>query len=82
MSTVVLYCWCNSDSASVLLYFTFKHMLNTHTKIKFAKLYYLVRALNGYEKSAIIVNLATKFHFRRFISTINVGFPFHIFHLY
>ena len=23
MSTVVLYCWCHSDSASVLLYFTF-----------------------------------------------------------
>ena len=23
MSTVVLYCWCRSDSASVLLYFTF-----------------------------------------------------------
>ena len=23
MSTVVLYCWCQSDSASVLLYFTF-----------------------------------------------------------
>ena len=22
MSTVVLYCWCHSDSASVLLYFT------------------------------------------------------------
>ena len=22
MSTVVLYCWCNSDSASVNLYFT------------------------------------------------------------
>ena len=25
MSTVVLYCWCQSDSASVLLYFTFCH---------------------------------------------------------
>ena len=25
MSTVVLYCWCHSDSASVLLYFTFCH---------------------------------------------------------
>ena len=24
MSTVVLYCWCHSDKASVLLYFTFK----------------------------------------------------------
>ena len=24
MSTVVLYCWCHSDSASVLLYFTLK----------------------------------------------------------
>ena len=24
MSTVVLYCWCHSDSASVLLYFTFE----------------------------------------------------------
>ena len=23
MSTVVLYCWCHSDNASVLLYFTF-----------------------------------------------------------
>ena len=23
MFTVVLYCWCHSDSASVLLYFTF-----------------------------------------------------------
>ena len=23
MSTVVLYCWCHSDSASVRLYFTF-----------------------------------------------------------
>ena len=23
MSTVVLYCWCHSDGASVLLYFTF-----------------------------------------------------------
>ena len=25
MSTVVLYCWCHSDSASVLLYFTWKN---------------------------------------------------------
>ena len=25
MSTVVLYCWCHSDSASVLLYFTLMH---------------------------------------------------------
>ena len=23
MSTVLLYCWCHSDGASVLLYFTF-----------------------------------------------------------
>ena len=28
MSTVVLYCWCLSDSASVLLYFTFKVTIN------------------------------------------------------
>ena len=27
MSTVVLYCWCHSDSASVLLYFTFLSQL-------------------------------------------------------
>ena len=27
MSTVVLYCWCHSDSASVLLYFTFLSLL-------------------------------------------------------
>ena len=26
MSTVVLYCWCHSDSASVLLYFTYKDL--------------------------------------------------------
>ena len=26
MSTVVLYCWCHSDSASVLLYFTERKM--------------------------------------------------------
>ena len=26
MSTVVLYCWCHSDSASVLLYFTLKYI--------------------------------------------------------
>ena len=26
MSTVVLYCWCHSDSASVILYFTFIHV--------------------------------------------------------
>ena len=29
MSTVVLYCWCHSDSASVLLYFTFTNDLAT-----------------------------------------------------
>ena len=28
MSTLVLYCWCHSDSASVLLYFTLKHWLH------------------------------------------------------
>ena len=27
MFTVVLYCWCHSDSASVLLYFTFQFVL-------------------------------------------------------
>ena len=27
MSTVVLYCWCHSDSASVILYFTFYYIL-------------------------------------------------------
>ena len=28
MSTVMLYCWCHSDSASVLVYFTFlSHLL-------------------------------------------------------
>ena len=27
MSTVVLYCWCHSDSASVLLYFTLLNIL-------------------------------------------------------
>ena len=26
MSTVLLYCWCHSDSASVLLYFTVKYI--------------------------------------------------------
>ena len=26
MSIVVLYCWCHSDSASVLLYFTFENI--------------------------------------------------------
>ena len=26
MSTVVLYCWCHSDGASVLSYFTFQNM--------------------------------------------------------
>ena len=30
MSTVVLYCWCHSDSASVLLYFTFKLFFICH----------------------------------------------------
>ena len=29
MSTVVLYCWCHSDSASVLLYFTLLWLTNT-----------------------------------------------------
>ena len=27
MSTVVLYCWCHNDGASVLLYFTFRNIL-------------------------------------------------------
>ena len=27
MSTVVLYCWCHSESASVLLYFTYEYGL-------------------------------------------------------
>ena len=36
MSTVVLYCWCHSDSASVLLYFT----LNTITVSDLVGLYW------------------------------------------
>ena len=31
MSTVVLYCWCHSDSASVLLYFTFQKRRESHS---------------------------------------------------
>ena len=31
MSTVMLYCWCHSDSASVLLYFTLNKHANRHT---------------------------------------------------
>ena len=37
MSTVVLYCWCHSDSASVLLYFSLKLDLYDLNNYKYAK---------------------------------------------
>ena len=38
MSTVVLYCWCHSDSASVLLYFTLENIFQPPYNEKFLKL--------------------------------------------
>ena len=38
MSTVVLYCWCHSDSASVLLYFTFDMHLKSKSQKQREKL--------------------------------------------
>ena len=40
MFTVVLYCWCHSDSASVLLYFTFNAA---------AEFFFLVYSINVHE---------------------------------
>ena len=47
MSTVVLYCWCHSDSASVLLYFTFQYVQTVHhsKQILFLKLHEIRRDL-------------------------------------
>ena len=38
MSTVVLYCWCHSDSASVVLYFTL-YTNYKHVKLNIIKIH-------------------------------------------
>ena len=53
MSTVVLYCWCHSDIASVLLYFTFK----IPTKYLFQITMKLVAALSAGAKTYLLCKL-------------------------
>ena len=48
MSTVVLYCWCHSDGASVLMYFT---LIYTSTTNKARKIEKVPRGIRG-EKSS------------------------------
>ena len=54
MSTVVLYCWCHSDGASVLLYFTC------------ASLYYIIHAHDVKVSSRNIV-VSTVIIYRSFV---------------
>ena len=69
MSTVVLYCWCHSDSASVLLYFTLSNDKGSGSSIKFLhRTFGLDRWTYDSEQKVVSINNIPKiqgFLFRR-----------------
>ena len=59
MSTVVLYCWCHSDSASVLLYilyFTLASIWLQYSFTIYIQVYIIILALNAKD---ILINIIT-----------------------